>query len=794
LQRESKEEWLVNLKRERRSLKMVKQVKGVGPSSPRLIAIGEAPGDEEDYQGIPFVGPSGVTSDTLLRMAGLRREECYFDNISPVKPPYNKMERLSELGYSVEDFLPQLSETLKGLDCQVILAYGDTAMWYLTGEGEFNQKRGTPSGIGKHRGSIYPCLLDPSKLVVPTYHPRFCIENYKMRGVVVEDIKKALRIGKGGREDVSFNTRIKPTLQEVIECIEEIREGSILSFDIETVGSGQIACIGLGFYGHRHDDRCSICIPFKFGYQNYWSQDEEIYIWSILRDLFQSDLLKIGQNLNFDLTKLLPFLGEPAPPWADLMMMHHLVEPELPHTLAFITSIYTDIPYYKDDPKDEEKSWKYTTSSEKLWEYNGKDVEGPLIIYPRLLRDLESLGMKKFFEGFMMSKMRVLWRIQQRGLKVDEEKRVELLGIQSCQLLEKQAELDGIVGSHLNANSSKQVTEYLFGTLGLPPQRHRKTKKISSDEDSLKKVQVYHPHPALKLILDIRGNSKEIGTYLLAKVDEDGRMRGRYNAAGAATGRSSSKKTYEKTGLDLHNIPEDDRLMFVSEEGKTFVMRDLWQAEFFVVAMLSQCLPFLERLRAGKKSYKLVASWFFGKGEDEIDDINKPGGEYYTGKRSSHALNYGLGPEKLAMMLECSVKQAKEYKATFFRFASEIANWQMQIRTEVERTRTLVTPFGRKRVFRDRMGEDLYRKAYAHIPQSLIGELNHLGMVKLEYLLPAGCEILQEGYDSLLVEALDEKVEEVKLLEDLAFKKRIFIKGEWLEVPGEYREDKRWTK
>jgi len=96
---------------------------------------------------------------------------------------------------------------------------------------------------------------------------------------------------------------------------------------------------------------------------------EEHYVWDLLRKLFQSNLMKIGQNLNYDLTKLLPFIGEPAPPWYDLMMAHHLIEPELPHTLAFMTSLYTWPPvnYYKDDPKDEEKSWKQMTSSETLW-------------------------------------------------------------------------------------------------------------------------------------------------------------------------------------------------------------------------------------------------------------------------------------------------------------------------------------------------------------------------------------------------------------------------------------------
>jgi len=139
------------------------------------------------------------------------------------------------------------------------------------------------------------------------------------------------------------------------------------------------------------------------------------------------------------------------------------------------------------------------------------------------------------------------------------------------------------------------------------------------------------------MILDIRESTHDIGTYLMVEVEEDGRVRGRYNAAGAETGRSSSKKNYEGRGLDLHNIPEEDRQMFIAPEGSSLMVIDLWQAEALIVSLLSKCQSFLSRLREGKKTHPLVASWIFNKSEEEIDHNNRPGGEYYTGKRASHA-------------------------------------------------------------------------------------------------------------------------------------------------------------
>lgn len=803
----------------------IKVIKGVGPKRPKLILIGEAPGEEENNQGLPFVGPSGHIQDGILSSAGLLRQDCFLDNVVPIRPPMNEMKRLSELGATVEMFIPNLTQTLLSLDCPIIIAYGDVAMWYLTGMGEVS-KKGEISGISKHRGSIYPCILDPRKLVVPTFHPRFVIENWKMRGVVVEDVKKAIRVGKGGRKNVKFNTKIGPSRSEVETFIRQLKEADRISLDIETVGSGQVACVGIGTNSTIFGGRASLCIPFKFGYNNYWDDQDEFHIWSLLRDLLQGDQLKIGQNLNYDFTKLLPFIGEPAPPWYDLMVAFHLLEPELPHTLAFMVSMFTDGNYYKDDPKDEEKSWKYTTSSERLWEYNGKDVEYPLIIEPILTKELKEIGMLSRFYGFDMPKMRVMWRVQQRGILVDDEMRVELLVKEIAGVGSLKTQLKDIVGYDLNPLSPKQMMKFLYEDLKLPPQRHRKTKKLTADKEAIDRLFGRYPRPEFALALEIRDKIKDIGTYLaskdketgeysLTKVDDDGRMRSRYNVCGTATGRTSSKKTYDDTGIDAQNIPESLREMFIAPEGKVLQVFDLWQAEAFVVAILSQCQSFLQKLRNGEKIHKMVASWILNKPEDQIDNNNQFGGEYWLGKRTVHASNYGLGwntfmtftnsgigkynkdhPEALKPFI--SAAEAKRILLVYETFAPEIKMWHQEVISELQRTRMLVTPFGRKRLFRSYRGQadnDTPRKAFAHTPQSTIAEYAHQAIIKLEYLLPQGNEIIQEGFDAFIIEANESDVDENERLVRFACDKELMWKGEKFKIPVEQAGvNRRWIK
>ena len=786
----------------------IRVVKGEGPQRPKLILIGEAPGEEEENQLRPFVGPSGQTQDGILSSAGLLRKDCFIDNVIPIRPPMNKMQRLPELGVTVDTFIPNLTQTLQSLDCQMIVAYGDTAMHYLTGMGEWDKKTQSWIGVSKHRGSIYPCILDPSKQVVPTFHPRFVNENWKYRGVVVEDVKKAVRIGKGGKKDVTFNTLIRPTMQEVEWYLIQCKAADKISFDIETVGSGQIACVGIGRETPECGGRNSLCIPFKFGYNNYWSESDEYTIWGWIRDLFQGDQLKIGQNISYDFTKLLPFIGEPSPPWYDLMVAFHLLEPELPHSLAFMTSIFTDVNYYKDDPKDEDKSWKYTTSSENLWEYNGKDVEIPLTLEPILTKELKEMGMLQRFYGFDMSKMRVMWRIQQRGLLVDEGKRIELLVKAIEEVNQSKQRLNQLVGYDLNPLSSKQMIKFLYQDLKLPVYHDRKTKKATADKETLNKLIARYPRPEFHLALNIRDKIKDIGTYLatkdsdgdysLPKNDPDGRCRSKYNVCGTDTGRSSASKTYNKTGLDLQNIPEELRDMFIASDGKVMMGWDLWQAEIFVAAVLSNCQALLNKLRKGEKVHRMVAGWIFNKPESEVDSNNKPGGEYYVGKRVTHAKTNGLQPMMLAVMTKKSIKEAEELLARYDRFAPEMEVWHQQIVEELQRTKILVDPFGKKRLFRSFRGpkdKDTAKKAFAHLPQSTIAQYAHQAIIKLEYLLPPGNEIVQEGFDSFLVEAREEDQEENRRLAQIASNKILIWKGEEFRIPlEEAGSGKRWKK
>jgi DNA polymerase I-like protein with 3'-5' exonuclease and polymerase domains len=381
------------------------------------------------------------------------------------------------------------------------------------------------------------------------------------------------------------------------------------------------------------------------------------------------------------------------------------------------------------------------------------------------------------------------------------------------------------IGYDLNPNSNKQMVKFLYEDLKLPPHRKRSKKGVqgglTADEKTLKTLSTTYQRPELLLAISIRKSIKKLGTYLTKKneetgeytdsrADPDGRVRGRYNICGTETGRPSSKKTYDGTGMDMQNIPESVRPMFVAGEGKVFVVVDQWQAETFPVAVMAGSQAFLNRLQNGKKVHSMVGGWIFDKDESLLTPL-----EYRIAKRTVHGKDYGLGAKKFMEDINediieinegeadpskhlsfYTLKQCKELMAKFDQFAPEIEGiYHREIRDQLNQTRMLMTPFGRKRVFRDRLGEDLYREGYAHIPQSTVAECNQLAAIKLEYLLPDGTEVIQDGFDSLLIEAEEGQVDEIKKVVEEAFKKKLFWKGVVFEIPVEMGEvDKHWKK
>jgi uracil-DNA glycosylase len=151
---------------------------GVGNPSADIMFVGEAPGADEDAQGIPFVGKAGQLLTKMIEAMGLRRDEVYIANVLKCRPPNNRDPQPDE----VESCEPFLFQQIASIQPKVIIALGAFAARTLLK---------TMDPISRMRGRVYEYRA--AKLI-PTFHPSFLLRSPGYKRDAWEDLKKALGV------------------------------------------------------------------------------------------------------------------------------------------------------------------------------------------------------------------------------------------------------------------------------------------------------------------------------------------------------------------------------------------------------------------------------------------------------------------------------------------------------------------------------------------------------------------------------------------------------------------------
>ncbi len=151
---------------------------GVGNSNADLMFVGEAPGADEDLQGVPFVGRAGQLLTKMIEAMGFRRDEVYIANVIKCRPPQNRNPEPDE----VEQCEPFLFRQIESIQPKVIVALGSFAAKALLK---------TSEPISRLRGRVYE--YRGAKLV-PTFHPSFLLRSPDQKKYAWEDLKRALAL------------------------------------------------------------------------------------------------------------------------------------------------------------------------------------------------------------------------------------------------------------------------------------------------------------------------------------------------------------------------------------------------------------------------------------------------------------------------------------------------------------------------------------------------------------------------------------------------------------------------
>lgn len=163
-------------------------VVGDGNPNADIVFIGEAPGKNEDEQGLPFVGAAGKFLNEMLAEAGMNRGDVYVTNIVKYRPPNNR----DPLPEEKKAFLPYLLRQLEIIDPKVIITLGRHSMEYFLPDAKISQIH----GHAVRKKVVYHDKTQHEWLIIPLYHPAAALYNGSMRSVLIDDFLGAAQLVK----------------------------------------------------------------------------------------------------------------------------------------------------------------------------------------------------------------------------------------------------------------------------------------------------------------------------------------------------------------------------------------------------------------------------------------------------------------------------------------------------------------------------------------------------------------------------------------------------------------------
>lgn len=155
----------------------IQLVMGDGNPNANIVLIGEAPGKNEDEQGVPFVGAAGKFLNEMLAAAGMKREDVYITNIVKYRPPNNRDPSPEEK----KAFWPYLLKQLQIIEPKIVVTLGRHSMEYFLPGQYISRIHGEPKRIqfGDHK-----------IVIVPLYHPAAALYNGSMRQTLIDDFMR----------------------------------------------------------------------------------------------------------------------------------------------------------------------------------------------------------------------------------------------------------------------------------------------------------------------------------------------------------------------------------------------------------------------------------------------------------------------------------------------------------------------------------------------------------------------------------------------------------------------------
>ena len=548
-------------------------------------------------------------------------------------------------------------------------------------------------------------LLD---LEMKSFADRVLKKSQKPQKVVNQQLDLFAEFTPNGQdlfENSSFETlKTTPHDYKLVDNQEDLKKlcdyfltNKILSLDTETTSTSAIDAelVGLSF-AVKEFEAFYVPIPAN--------REEALQIVNIFKPVYENEeILKIGQNLKYDLEVLRNYDIELKGKMWDTMIAHYLIQPELHHNMDYMAEIYLNYQTIHIDeligPKGKNQKSMRSLLPSQVYEYAAEDADITLRLKNKLEPELKKAECEDLFYNIEMPLMPVLAEMEMNGVCLDTESLAETSKQFTNRMNEIEARIYELAGEQFNIASPKQVGEILFDKLKIVEKAKKtKTGQYVTSEEVLQ--QLRNKHEIVADILEHRGLKKLIGTYIdaLPKLinPKTGHIHTSFNQTITATGRLSSSDP------NLQNIPirgedgKEIRKAFIPEPGCLFFSADYSQIELRVMAHLSQDAQMIEVFREGKDLHAATAANIYKK---PIEEVTRD--ERTKSKRANFGIIYGITVFGLAERLDIPRDEAKMLIDGYFETFPLVHDY-MEKSKEVAREKGYVTTlFGRRRYLPD---------------------------------------------------------------------------------------------
>lgn len=423
-----------------------------------------------------------------------------------------------------------------------------------------------------------------------------------------------------GSKTAPCEYQLVETEEDALKIYEKFSSSKILVLETKTTSTNAIDAklVGLNF-AIEEGKVVQVAIPNE--------REKAERIVNIFKPLYESsEILKIGQNLKYDMEVLMNYGVRLAAPMFDTMLAHYVLQPEQKHNTE--------------------------TIAETLHQYN--------VLKPRL----KETGVEDLFYNIEMPLVPVLTEMEMTGVRLDTDALAETSKVLTERMHQIEQNIYGLAGHEFNIASPKQVGEVLFGEMKIVEKpKKTKTGQYVTSEEVLQ--QLRSKAPIVDHILEHRGLKKLLGTYVdaLPKLinPRTGHIHTTFNQAVTATGRLSSSNP------NLQNIPvrgedgKEIRKCFIPEPGQLFFSADYSQIELRVMAHLSGDENMIEAFREGYDIHAATAARIY---KEDINSVSRD--QRTKAKRANFGIIYGITVFGLAERLDISRDEAKQLIEGYF--------------------------------------------------------------------------------------------------------------------------------